>query len=90
VIVSRSQPSYASCLRISKKLQDHSMPDITDSAELNVQQSDHPKTVQVHALYSMKEATLLLLHRDFCSRALVEATNDDYSQSRHAESVDVT
>lgn len=88
VIISRNQPSYASCLRISKKLQEHSMPwEVLNNAELDVQRG---KAVQLHARSTMKATALLILHRDSCNRALVEAINDDFSHSRYAESVSVT
>lgn len=88
VIVSRTQPTYASCLRITKKLQEHSMPgENLNNADLDIQQG---RTAQLHAHYAMKNTTLLLLHRDFCNRALVEAIDDDFSRSRYADSVDVT
>lgn len=88
VIVSRNQPSYASCLRISKKLQEHSMPwDALNTADLDVQRG---KAAQFHARSTMKGTALLILHRDSCNRALVEAIDNDFSHSRYAESVNVT
>ena len=88
VIVSRTQPSYASCLRTSKKLQEYSMPEENlDDADLDVQRG---RAAQFHAHCTMKSTALLILHRDFCNRALAEAINDDFSRSRYAESVDVT
>ena len=88
VIISRNQPSYASCLRISKKLQEHSMPwEVLDNAEFDVQRG---RAAQFYARSTMKATALLILHRDSCNRALVEAINDDFSQSRYAESVEVT
>lgn len=88
VLISRAQPSYASCLRISKKLQEYSMPDeIPTDGDPDVQRG---RAAQFHAHCTMKSTALLILHRDFCNRALVEAINDDFSQSRYAESVDVT
>jgi len=88
VIVSQNQPSYASCLRISKKLQEHSIPgEILNSADPDVQRG---KAVQFYAHRTMKATALLILHRDCCNRALIEAINDDFGRSRYAESVDVT
>jgi hypothetical protein len=88
VIVSRTQPSYASCLRISKKLQEHSMPgEVLNNADFDAQRG---RAAHFYARCTMKATALLILHRDSCNRALIEAINDDFSQSRYAESVDVT
>ena len=88
VIVSRNQPSYASCLRISKKLQAHSMLwDVANTADLDVQRG---KAAQFHARSTMKATALLILHRDSCNRALLEAIDNDFSRSRYAESINVT
>jgi hypothetical protein len=88
VIISRNQPSYASCLRISKKLQEHSVPwQVLNNADFDVQRG---RAAQFHARSTMQATALLILHRDSCNRALVEAIDNDFSQSRYAESVEVT
>ena len=58
-----------------------------NNAEFAIQRG---RAAQFHAHSTMKAAALLILHRDSCNRALVEAVNDDFSHSRYAESVDVT
>jgi len=63
------------------------LEDVLNNADSDVQRG---RAAQFHARGTMKATALLILHRDSCNRALVEATNDDFSQSRYAESVDVT
>ena len=58
-----------------------------NNAEFDAQRG---KAAQLHARSTMKATALLILHRDSCNRALVEAINDDFSHSRYAESVNVT